>query len=241
MNNEWIEVGTKPIPIREPKPFDRDDYKTPIVEKFIAGLQEYFKLTRKEVIEKGETADALVFDALFTEAVLERNDPTEINAIYSSTPYFAFRNTMYYANREYDAFAYFWKPIVENPGSVLDHGSGAGIFIELLLRNGITDITYADVQGPTQEFVKWFFGDKIKYEKDVDNITGQYDYITSNSVLEHLPDPIKAVKMFGEHLTPRGKILVSMATDIHGQHLKKAIDKYNEVIELVQKINKHEA
>jgi hypothetical protein len=29
-----------------------------------------------------------------------------------------------------------------------------------------------------------------------------------------------------------------MATDIHGQHLKKAIDKYNEVISLVVDINK---
>jgi 2-polyprenyl-3-methyl-5-hydroxy-6-metoxy-1,4-benzoquinol methylase len=87
------------------------------------------------------------------------------------------------------------------------------------------------------DFVKWFFGDKVKYEDDPDNIQGHYDYITSNSVLEHLPDPIKVVKMFGEHLNPKGQIIVSMATDIHGQHLKKAIDRYNEVISLVAEIN----
>ena len=237
MNNEFIEIGTQPIPIAPTKVFNRDDYEMPIVEKFIAGLQEYFKLSREEVIKRGETADAQIFDTLFTPKVLERNDPKEINKIYSDTPYFAFRNPIYYANREIQAFEPFWKPIIEKTGSVLDHGAGAGVFIEVLLRKGIKDITYVDLKGPMVDFVKWFFGDKVKYEDDPDNIQGHYDYITSNSVLEHLPDPIKVVKMFGEHLKPKGRIIVSMATDIHGQHLKKAIDKYNEVMSLINKIN----
>jgi len=149
---------------------NRDDYEISIHEKFILGLQEYFQLSREEVIRRGEVPDYLVFDSKFTPEVLEHNDPKEINQIYMDTPFFAFRNTIYYANREDRAFEPFWMPIVAKPGSVLDHGAGAGIFIEVLLRHGIKDITYADLPGPMQDFVKWFFGDKIKYEKDPDNL-----------------------------------------------------------------------
>ena len=237
MTNEFIEIGTKPIPTLPPKPFNRDDYEIPIIEKFIAGLQEYFKLSREEVIRRGDIPDYTIFDSQFTPEVLERNDHQEIKKIYMNTSFFAFRNPIYYANREMQCFEPFYKPIVSKPGSVLDHGGGAGVLIETFLRVGIKDITYTDVPSQTFDFVRWFFGNKIKYEDDCDNIQGHYDYITSISVLEHLPDPIKAVKMFGEHLTPNGQIIASMATDIHGQHLKKAIDKYNEVINLVGRIN----
>ena len=217
--------------------FDRDNYEIPIVEKFILGLQEYFNLSRKEVIKRGNVLDSLIFDNLFTPEVLDRNNPEEISQIYKDTPFFAFRNPIYYANREIDAFSPFWKPIVSKPGSVLDHGGGAGVFIEVLLRKGVNNITYTDLPGEMVDFVKWFFEDKIKYEDDPDNISGYYSYITSNSVLEHLPDPIKVVKMLGKHLNPNGQIIASMARDIHGQHLKKAIDRYDEVIGLISIIN----
>jgi len=217
--------------------FDRDNYEIPIVEKFILGLQEYFNLSRKEVIKRGNVLDSLIFDNLFTPEVLDRNNPEEISQIYKDTPFFAFRNPIYYANREIDAFSPFWKPIVSKPGSVLDHGGGAGVFIEVLLRKGVNNITYTDLPGEMVDFVKWFFEDKIKYEDDPDNISGYYSYITSNSVLEHLPDPIKVVKMLGKHLNPNGQIIASMARDIHGQHLKKAIVRYDEVIGLISIIN----
>ena len=238
--SNWVEIGAEPITTTFSKTykFNRDDYNISIYEKFLLGLQEYFKLSREEVIKRGGISDYQIFDSLFTPEVLERNNQEEINQIYKNTPFFAFRNPIYYANREIKAFEPFWKPIVEKPGSVLDHGAGAGVFIEVLLRKGIKDVTYADVQGSMQDFVKWFFGDKIKYENDPNNIQGFYDYITSNSVLEHLPDPIKTIRMFGEHLKPGGKIIASMATDIHGQHLKKAIDKYNEVMSLIGEINR---
>ena len=238
MRDEFIEIGTKPIPTAMSKTFNSDDYKMPISEKFIAGLQEYFKLSREEVIRKGEVSDYLIFDSLFTPEVLERNDPKEINQIYASTPYFAFRNPIYYAGREESAFAPFIEKITNKKGSVLDHGCGAGVFAEVLLRKGIMNITLTDIPGPMMNFVKWFFGDKVKYEDNPDNIQGHYDYITSNSVLEHLPNPISTVEMFGEHLNPGGLIIASMATDIHGQHLKKAIDKYKDVMLAIEEINR---
>jgi 2-polyprenyl-3-methyl-5-hydroxy-6-metoxy-1,4-benzoquinol methylase len=216
---------------------NRDDYQTPIVDKYITALQEYFNLSYDEVTKRGSVEDCNVFDSYFTPQVLENNDPNEINAIYASTPFFAFRNPIYYANREVEAHRMYLTIILEKPGSILDHGSGAGVLIEVLLRHGLKDITYTDVPGPTFEFARWFFGDKIKYEEDPAHLKGKYDYITSNSVLEHLPDPVKTVKMFGRHLNKGGKIIASMAQDIHGQHLKKAIDRYDEVMSLIDKIN----
>jgi SAM-dependent methyltransferase len=216
---------------------NRDDYTTPIVDKFIEGLMEYFHLTKEEVEQRGSVEDCNVFDSYFTPEVLDRNDAKEISAIYSSTPFFAFRNPIYYANREVEAHRKYLCFILDKPGSIIDHGGGAGVFIEILLRHGLKDITYTDVPGPTFEFVKWFFGDKVKYQDNPDEIEGEFDYITSNSVLEHLPDPIKTVEMFGRHLNKGGMIIASMAQDIHGQHLKKAIDRYDEVIDLIDKIN----
>lgn len=242
MKDVFEPIGEKPfVPRKSPTKFVRDDYDTPIVEKYILALCEFFNVSPGYATKRGETPDAVVFDDQFTEEVIARNDPKEINAIYAKDPYFAFRNPLYYAHREYDAFQPFWKPILAKPGSVLDHGGGAGVFLEVCLRQGLTDLSYADVPGPMYDFVKWFFGDKVKYEADPDNIQGHYDYITSNSVLEHLPDPIAAVKMFGRHLNPGGQIIASMARDIHGQHLKIAIDQYDEVMKLIGKINRGES
>jgi len=43
--------------------------------------------------------------------------------------------------------------------------------------------------------------------------------------------------MFEKHLNPGGQLIVSMARDIHGQHLKKAIDRYDEVMAVIAEIN----
>jgi 2-polyprenyl-3-methyl-5-hydroxy-6-metoxy-1,4-benzoquinol methylase len=72
-------------------------------------------------------------------------------------------------------------------------------------------------------------------------LKGYYDFICSNSVLEHLPEPVKTVEMFGEHLKPGGQIIVSMARDIHGQHLEQAIKQYDDVIRRLNEINQKSA
>jgi hypothetical protein len=43
--------------------------------------------------------------------------------------------------------------------------------------------------------------------------------------------------MWEKHLTPRGKIIDSMAVDVGGPHLQISINKYNEVKDLIQRIN----
>jgi len=212
------------------------DYTISIFDKYILALQAYTKLPLAEIEKRGQSEQA--FKSLFTENIIK--DETRIRELYQKQDVYMYANPYYYKDNFESRMERFWKPIVENPGSVLDYGCGAATLDELLIRKGIKDITLCDLSSRTFAFVKFFFANRAKYEEDVDKLKGQYDWIIANSVLEHIPDPIKVVKMWGKHLTGRGKIIDSMAVNIGGPHLAISIAKYKETRELIEKINKHE-
>jgi len=205
-----------------------------VFDKYLLALTEYTKLPLEEIERLGHLEAE--FKEQFTSGII--TDPQKIRELYQNSDAYMFANPFYYKDNFEQRWERFWKPIKERPGSVLDYGCGAGVIDEYLLRMGITDITLCDLHSPTWKFVKFFFGNRVKYEEDVDNLTGKYDYIICNSVLEHIPDPLRVVKMWGEHLTERGRIINSMATDVGGPHLKVSIDQYNEVLKTIYLINK---
>lgn len=209
------------------------DYSELVFNQYIFALKEYTGLPSEEIEKKGQSEGE--FKNLFTDNI--SNNPDKIKDIYQKSDVYMFANPYYYRYNLALRWEKFWKPILNNPGSVLDYGCGAGIIDKFLLEIGIIDITLCDLHSPTWDFVKFFFGNKVKYEEDVNQLTGKYDWIISNSVLEHIPDPLRVVRMWGEHLTDRGQIINSMATDIGGPHLQKSINQYNLVNALVDQIN----
>jgi 2-polyprenyl-3-methyl-5-hydroxy-6-metoxy-1,4-benzoquinol methylase len=209
------------------------DYSISIFDKYILALQAYTNLPVEEIERRSRLENE--FKSKFTSEVIQ--DELWIRKLYQASDVYMFANPYYYKDNFEKRLEKFWKPIVENPGSVLDYGCGAGTLDELLIRKGIKDITLCDLASPTFAFVKFFFKNRAKYEGNVDELDGRYDWIISNSVLEHIPDPIKVVKMWEKHLTGRGKIIDSMAVDVGGPHLQISINKYNEVEELIRKIN----
>ncbi len=209
------------------------DYSISIFDKYILALQAYTNLPLEEIERKGKLENE--FKCRFTPEVIQSE--TEIRKLYQVSDVYMFTNPYYYKDNFENRMEKFWKPIVENPGSVLDYGCGAAVLDELLIRKGIKDITLCDLPSLTFAFVKFFFKNRVKYEEHVDELRKRYDWIISNSVLEHIPDPIKVVKMWGKHLTARGKIINSMAVDVGGPHLKISIDRYNDVKKLIEEIN----
>lgn len=210
------------------------DYSQFIFQKYVIALQDYTKLSLEEVVKRGNAENE--FKHQFTDDIII--DPKKVKETYEKSDAYMFANPFYYRENLVKRWEKFWKPILDNPGSVLDYGCGAGVIDELLLQIGIKDITLCDLHSPTWDFVKWFFKDRVKYEENVEKLTGKYDWIICNSVLEHIPDPLKIVDMWGEHLTERGQIINSMATDVGGPHLQVSINQYNNVVALVDHINK---
>ena len=204
-----------------------------IFQSYIKVLKEYTGLSEHEMIKKSMALEE--FNNQFTSEIIK--DPAKIKQIYEQSDFYMFRNPYYYRHNLEARLITFWEPIVANPGSVLDYGCGAGILSELLLRKGVKDLTLCDLPSRTFEFVKFFFSNRTKYEIDVDSLKGKYDWIISNSVLEHIPNPIRVINMWKEHLTQRGKIIDSMAVDIGGPHLAQSISMHKETRELIEKIN----
>ncbi len=213
--------------------FNPFEYSISIFDKYIHALEEYTKLPLVEIERLAHTEQE--FKNKFTTEIVQ--DEKKILELYTKEDVYLFANPYYYKDNLESRMERFWKPIVENPGSVLDYGCGAGVLDELLLRKGIIDITLCDLPSRTFKFVHFFFANRAKYEDDVNLLKGTYDWIICNSVLEHISDPIRVVKMWKEHLNPGGKIIDSMATDIGGPHLKISIDQYNKVKELIKQIN----
>jgi len=209
------------------------DYSIPIFDKYILALQAYTKLSIEEIEKRGQMEEE--FKKKFSPEVLK--DELWIRKLYQNSNVYMFANPYYYRDNLENRLERFWKPIVENPGSVLDYGCGAGVLDELLLRKGLRDITLCDLPSPTFAFVKFFFKNRAKYEESVDKLRERYDWIIANSVLEHIPNPLRVVRLWGDHLTARGKIINSMAVDVGGPHLQSSIDKYNEVNDLIREIN----
>ena len=211
-------------------------YSPYIYETYLAALQEYTGLSMSEVQERGSNAAHTEFRNSFTPEITKSYEKTKKH--YAESDHYIFRNPPYFRGRLPAAFGKYADVIKADLGPVLDYGCGAGVVSEFFYREGITDITLTDLQGKTWDFVKFFFGDRVKYEKDVENIKGKYKYIFSNSVLEHIHDPLKVVNMWEKHLLPGGKILGDMAKDIGGEHLEVAINQYDAVAKRVAEINK---
>jgi 2-polyprenyl-3-methyl-5-hydroxy-6-metoxy-1,4-benzoquinol methylase len=86
--------------------------------------------------------------------------------------------------------------INQHPGSsFVDFGGGVGAVCEIIKRSSSKDVTYVDIPSHMTEFAQWRFK---KHSLDVNvviipeddfNLPQQYDFIFSDAVWEHLPQP----------------------------------------------------
>jgi 2-polyprenyl-3-methyl-5-hydroxy-6-metoxy-1,4-benzoquinol methylase len=109
-----------------------------------------------------------------------------------------------------------WGPLVErilamNRAKVLDVGCGSGLFLDTIRRCGVNG------QGvdPTEESVaacraRGIEAHQLSIQEMADSPLGQFSVITLFHVLEHVADPLDAIKILKRSLSPGGIFAVSV-------------------------------
>jgi 2-polyprenyl-3-methyl-5-hydroxy-6-metoxy-1,4-benzoquinol methylase len=88
---------------------------------------------------------------------------------------------------------------------ILDFGCGAAGFL-----NKARSLA-RKVEGVEPEHrVREYWGDKIKINDKLEEVEGKFDLITAFHVIEHLPDPRKALNKLSEHLKENGRMVVEV-------------------------------
>jgi len=126
----------------------------------------------------------------------------------------------------------------DGAGRVLDVGCAAGYFLEVMRGEG-WDVTGLEPSAAILPFAEERLGrENVKGGRlgEVDLEEGSFDLITMWDVIEHIPDPVGAVREVGRLLAPGGKLLIetqnvsSTAARVLGrrwQHYKHAEHIYH--------------
>jgi SAM-dependent methyltransferase/ribosomal protein S27E len=88
--------------------------------------------------------------------------------------------------------------------AVLDVGCGSGEMLRGMLRWGFSNLTGIDVFAREELHLP---GLRITRDS-LETMTGLYDFISFNHVLEHVVDPLKALRETARLLTPDGVVLI---------------------------------
>lgn len=92
---------------------------------------------------------------------------------------------------------------------VLDVGSGGGAMLDCMARNGYGDLTGIDPYSATEEARK----NGVRLRKvPIEQLEGEWDLIMFNHSLEHVSDPLSALRTAGDLLAPGGRCLVRLPT-----------------------------
>ncbi len=114
-----------------------------------------------------------------------------------------------------------WPWFVQSGAEVMEFGGGLGLACSILRELG-RKVTYVDVDGPVSRFARWYF-DRTG-QADIEMILTpaeklvlppgrQWDFIYSDSVIEHLVDPVGTVEILARAVRPGG--LLYLIIDAH--------------------------
>lgn len=126
----------------------------------------------------------------------------------------------------------------KNPNiKILDYGCGGGGFSHYLYKKGYRNITLADIESSTLQFVQTVFGEKFNYIK-IDNprpLKEGYDIILLISVLAHIVNPFDIIKHVLNHLKSGGLLVLDYEKGIERTHLAVAARQRKKVMDYIYK------
>lgn len=93
---------------------------------------------------------------------------------------------------------------------ILDYGCGNGGFLKDLAIAGYRNLSGYDFD-PNAVAAATSLG--IKATADIADVTGPYDVITLNHVIEHFIDPVEELKTLAGYLAPGGKMVIRTPND----------------------------
>ena len=93
---------------------------------------------------------------------------------------------------------------------VLDVGCGTGFFAYTVAKKG-SNVLGIDYSVDAIEIAKSQYSNpNLEFKNiDVSKIKEKFDVIVSNGTFEHMDDPLKTLKLFKQHLNPKGCIIIT--------------------------------
>lgn len=124
---------------------------------------------------------------------------------------------------------------------VLDYGCGAGVFAHYLHSKGFKNVSVADIESQTLNFVSHTMKNLFKNisavngSKQVDLPKNHYQIITVLDVLEHTIDPLEITKKLIDSLSSGGVLIINfpIETDFSSAHTFEAQQQRGSVFNLL--------
>jgi len=178
-------------------------------------LADFLKVAEKD-IEKmyhEEMKTGILFNTKY------KNNPKQYYTDYADV----FMAQLYHYNLVLNNRDLSWGTVLnEFPqnGKWLDFGAGIGVFTDYILdRRQDLQASVFEVSPKCIEFCKQHFGDKVKVLSKIEDFENDYDIITCNSVLEHIPDPKTTAYEIIKHIKSTGTFVTNFVYDAGVGHL----------------------
>jgi SAM-dependent methyltransferase len=187
------------------------------LEAIAGSVADFFDLSESDVRERLQHAydhAGLGVANAWRDAAPET--PEEVTRFYQETTAYVFDLAADHCReRRADFWAAVMPRLARAPGKeVLAYGDGIGTDSIALARAGYR-VTYFDLPGVTSQFARFRFGreglvEKITFVDRAEELpAGHFHAILSVEVLEHLSDPVGAMKLFHSLLRDNGVVLLT--------------------------------
>lgn len=196
-----------PQPIKKRLGHFYDIFFTKIDKEVVKNLQEYYGLSRKNILHLLRLSGTLSVD--FWRCLNPKNDE-DVKMYYEENPFYIFELIFWHSTGYQRKLRQ--KFITKIQGMVLDYGGGVGDLCIEIAKKGFK-VDYADLPGRTFEFAKWLFSKKgyniemINLNKE--KLSKKYDTILCIDVIEHVKNPELLLKNFIEHLSDNGRLIIT--------------------------------
>ncbi len=212
-------------------------YLFAILEKFSPAprwtqeLSQYFKTSPNEIVQAYQQKRS---QAAKLWTIKSRQQIKQIFSFYSETDYWVYRQIYFNRHKVFldIALALFLKP----QGRFCEYGGGVGPVTHWLI-NKFPKWQYQiiDLDCPVLKFSRWRFRDKpnVSFKivnSDIPPLHDDFDVIVCKQVLEHVPDPLIAVKRFVKYLNPGGWLFVDYVNNPGRENLTVSAKKRWQVL-----------
>ena len=112
------------------------------------------------------------------------------------------------------------------PGTILDIGSGFGIWPNILHRHG-WEVVCVEPNKESCDFIKEYLGLPCSSSYGLEEVGNGYDVISLVHVLEHIDKPTRLLNEINDRLNPNGALFVEVPDATEFYYLDAEHDEFN--------------